>query len=263
MDELKAYWAPGCTSCLRMKEFLIQHGVEFTSISVHNNPDAIKELEQIGIRRVPVVTRGRDWADGQLLNDVARVAGIQLNAQIMLSTAELAKRVDVFLSKASRLLPQIPEDKLELRLPDARSFRQLGGHIYRIIEIFLQVAQTGERAEVTEYSRCPANVDTTQQLIDFGADIRRRFADWSDSARGTTDFTVRANVYFDANMHEFFERSTWHAGQHTRQLQAVVENLGFTPACFITDDDIAGLPMPDHIFDDKVDLNEMSLQHVK
>jgi len=26
---IKAYWQPGCTSCLRMKEFLTKHGVPF------------------------------------------------------------------------------------------------------------------------------------------------------------------------------------------------------------------------------------------
>ena len=31
---IKAYWQPGCTSCLRMKEFLARHGVPFVSINV-------------------------------------------------------------------------------------------------------------------------------------------------------------------------------------------------------------------------------------
>jgi hypothetical protein len=31
---IKAYWQPGCTSCLRMKEFLAKHGVPFISVNV-------------------------------------------------------------------------------------------------------------------------------------------------------------------------------------------------------------------------------------
>ena len=31
---IKAYWQPGCTSCLRMKEFLTRHGVPFVSVNV-------------------------------------------------------------------------------------------------------------------------------------------------------------------------------------------------------------------------------------
>src|SRR5690349_6022795 len=73
---IKAYWQPGCTSCLRMKEFLTKHGVPFVSINVLTDKAAFDELETLGIRSVPIVRRGDDWANGQVLRDVARVAGI-------------------------------------------------------------------------------------------------------------------------------------------------------------------------------------------
>jgi hypothetical protein len=42
---LKAYWQPGCTSCLRMKEFLTLHGVPFVSVIVaHGTGGAQKHL---------------------------------------------------------------------------------------------------------------------------------------------------------------------------------------------------------------------------
>lgn len=31
---LKVYWQPGCSSCLRTKEFLTKHGVPFVSVNV-------------------------------------------------------------------------------------------------------------------------------------------------------------------------------------------------------------------------------------
>ena len=73
---IKAYWQPGCTSCLRMKEFLTKHGIPFVSVNVLEDRDAFAELETLGIRSVPIVRRGDDWANGQVLRDVARVAGI-------------------------------------------------------------------------------------------------------------------------------------------------------------------------------------------
>ena len=73
---IKAYWQPGCTSCLRMKEFLIKHGVAFVSVNVLEDKDAFAELAALGIRSVPIVRRGQDWANGQVLRDVARVAGV-------------------------------------------------------------------------------------------------------------------------------------------------------------------------------------------
>jgi glutaredoxin len=60
---IKAYWQPGCTSCLRMKEFLIRHGVAFVSVNVLEDKDAFAELAALGIRSVPIVRRGQDWAN--------------------------------------------------------------------------------------------------------------------------------------------------------------------------------------------------------
>ena len=70
---VKAYWQPGCTSCLRMKEFLTRHRVPFVSVNVLADPDGYAELAKLGVRSVPIVQRGADWANGQVLRDVARV----------------------------------------------------------------------------------------------------------------------------------------------------------------------------------------------
>ena len=75
---LKAYWQPGCTSCLRMKEFLSKHGVSFVSVNVLEDANARDELAAFGVRSVPIIARGSVWANGQVLADVARVAGISL-----------------------------------------------------------------------------------------------------------------------------------------------------------------------------------------
>src|SRR5882724_5970285 len=75
-EPLKVYWQPGCTGCLRMKEFLTKHGVDFISINVLTDPDGCEELVRLAGRRVPIARRGNDWVDGQVLSDLARIAGI-------------------------------------------------------------------------------------------------------------------------------------------------------------------------------------------
>ena len=90
---IKAYWQPGCTSCLRMKEFLTKHGVSFVSINVLEDKAAIAELATLGIRSVPIVRRGTDWANGQVLREVARVAGVAWGGAQMLPVPELAGRL--------------------------------------------------------------------------------------------------------------------------------------------------------------------------
>jgi glutaredoxin len=58
---LRVYWQPGCTSCLRAREFLRQHGVPFLSVNVRDSDTARAELEALGVRTVPVVARGSEY----------------------------------------------------------------------------------------------------------------------------------------------------------------------------------------------------------
>ena len=57
-DRVRVFWQPGCTSCLRTKEFLTRHGVDYESINVHGNAQGMEELRKLGVRSVPVVARG-------------------------------------------------------------------------------------------------------------------------------------------------------------------------------------------------------------
>ena len=50
---IKVFWQPGCSSCLRTKEFLTKQGIDFESINVHNNPAGMAELATLGARSVP------------------------------------------------------------------------------------------------------------------------------------------------------------------------------------------------------------------
>ena len=135
---IKAYWQPGCTSCLRMKEFLTKHGVPFVSVNVLEDKDAFAELAMLGIRSVPIVRRGKDWANGQVLRDVARVAGIAWGGAQVLPAPELAARLTEIQTAAQRLFAQIPDDKLGRVLPHRpRSYGQLAFHIFNIVDAFL------------------------------------------------------------------------------------------------------------------------------
>src|SRR6202048_4582281 len=90
---IKAYWQPGCTSCLRMKEFLARHGVPFVSVNVLEDHEGFAELAALGLRTVPIVRRGTDWANGQVLRDVARVAGIPWGGASVLPVPEMCDRL--------------------------------------------------------------------------------------------------------------------------------------------------------------------------
>jgi len=251
---IKAYWQPGCTSCLRMKEFLTKHGVPFVSVNVLEDKDAFAELATLGIRSVPIVRRGKDWANGQVLREVARVAGIAWGEAQVLPARDLAARLIEIQMAAQRLFAQIPDDKLSCMLPHRpRSYAQLGYHIFNIADVFLEHEVQGLPLNEGAYGRVPPpEMNTKAKILAYGQDVLGRFRAWWGGPGQTTDFSRKAHVYYgDVTLHEYLERTTWHSGQHVRQLVMVLEMLGIEPDRPPTKETFAGLPMPDKVWDDE------------
>ncbi len=251
---IKAYWQPGCTSCLRMKEFLTKHGVPFVSINVLEDREAFAELETLGIRSVPIVRRGKDWANGQVLREVARVAGIAWGGVQVLPAGELAGRLIEVQTAAQRLFAQIPEEKIGRMLPHRpRSYAQLAYHIFNIADAFLEHEVDGQPLKEGAYDRVPPpEMDTKAKILAYGQNVLDRFRAWWDGQGRTTDFSGKARVYYgDVTLHEYLERTAWHSAQHVRQLVMVLETLGIEPDRPPAGETFAGLPMPDKVWDDE------------
>ena len=81
MNELRVYWRPGCSSCVKVKEFLTNLGVEYESINVSARPEAMDELRELGVRTVPVVARGKEYVFAQELADVSAFVGRKVDFQ--------------------------------------------------------------------------------------------------------------------------------------------------------------------------------------
>jgi glutaredoxin len=251
---VKAYWQPGCTSCLRMKEFLAKHGVPFVSVNVLEDPDGFAELAALGIRSVPIVRRGNDWANGQVLRDVARVAGIAWGGAKVLPPAELAGRLVTIQTAAQELFAQVPDDKLGQMLPNRpRTYAQLAYHIFNIADAFLEHEVQGLPLQEGAYNRVPPpEMDSKAKILGYGQDVLARFEGWWNGPGQAADFAQPANVYYgQVTLHDFLERTTWHSGQHVRQLMMVLDTLGIEPARRLGSETFAGLPMPEKVWDDE------------
>ena len=237
---------------MRTKEFLGKHKVPFLSRNVLGDDGALEELLALGTRQLPVVSRGKQWVNGQSLKDVARIAGIDLGSVKHLPQPELARRIDLILAAAARYMVQFPEQNLADQLPGRpRSLAQLTWHLFNVVDAFLEHEQ-GIRLQETAFGRLPAAGSTRQDVLDYGADVRRRFAAWWDTAKTRTDWMSKANVYYgDVSLHEFLERTTWHCGQHVRQLMMVLHTLGIAPDRPLGPQAFAGLPVPEKVWDDE------------
>ena len=259
---VKVSWQPGCSSCLKTKEFLIENGVPFQSVNVLEDETGFKELEALGLRLVPIVSKGTDWANGAVFRDVARVVGFEYGGYTMLNTEELTEIVLKIQDAARRYLFQIPENKIDTILPGRpRSYRQLVYHVFTIPKVFLDHIEYGSPYTYEALkSFLPRNLKTKQDLLDYGLTVRTRFSQWWEDNGKHFDFNQPGNVYYgEVSLHEVLERTAWHSGQHTRQIILMLrEKLGIAPDGPLEDVDFAGLPMPKNIWDNEQSFNESS-----
>ncbi len=252
---LKVYWQPGCSSCLKTKEFLLEHGVPFQSVNVLADESGFAELEALGVRLVPIVARGSDWANGAVFRDVARVAGFDYTDKKMLAPAELIDRINMILTAAHRYLAQIPDEDLDTLLPDRpRTYRELAYHIFNIQEVFLdRVEHDAPYTYEALLSKLPPQMVTKDDLLHYADSVMERLNAWWESGGKDTDFTQPGKVYYgDVSLHEVLERTCWHSGQHTRQLMLVLEKLGVAPDDPLQAEAFAGLPLPKNVWDNEM-----------
>ncbi len=250
-DTISVYWQTGCTSCLRTKEFLERHGVPYRSCNVLEDERALDELSRFGLRQVPIVVRGDAWANGQILRDVARLCGIPLGDQTLLPPDEMQRRLVAIIEATRAHALQLPPDALPEHLPNRpRSHADLIYHIFNIVDAFIEHEEGQPLVYEAYYRVPPAEMQTPEGLAAYGAHVRRRLDDWFASHGPTADWSAPAQVYYgEQTLHEFLERTTWHSGQHARQLVWLLERRGIEPARRLGAETFRGLPMPERVWD--------------
>lgn len=233
---------------MRLKEFLSIREIEFVSVNVLEDPDARAELERLGARSIPVLSRGDKFVFGQSLPQIIAFLGLNEKGGPALSTDELYGRLDKFMTAALELLPLMPYDRLATHVPGRpRSYRALGFHLFRVVGAFLD-ANEGIALEQAAFREEPAADADTGALVAYGTGVRQRFRDWW--ATGDTAAARTLGTYYGPqSLHELLERTTWHAGQHVRQWMMLLELEGTAHHKPLIDADFARLPMPQNVWD--------------
>ena len=247
---IRVFWQPWCTSCLKVREFLSSRGVGFDSINVLEDADGLAELRRLGARSVPVVSRGEDFVFAQSIPDVAAFLGLDAAPGPELTPMELVERLDLVLTAAQRYTLQMPESELETELPNRpRSYRVLMHHIFRIPDAFLEMTRGKTLIYEMLVAPPPEDLRTTSDIAAYGEEVRRGVLAWWN-ARDERTCTERVPTYYGAQpLHEVLERITWHPCQHARQLMSLLERLDIQPDQPLTAEDLAGLPLPEKVWD--------------
>ena len=247
--KIKVFWQPGCSSCLRTKEFLTDQGVDFEAIDVHNDPNGMAQLIALGARSVPVVAVGNRYTFCQSMGDVVKFLGLKTKLKDPLPAEQLVAKLDLVITAAARYLRQFTEEQSRQFFRDRkRSPGGLAFHVFRVAELGMQTAQ-GIELRSDGFQDMPPADWTSEDIARWGEDVRQRVrAWWQNEPDKTLGYSV--NTYYGQRpMHEVFERTAWHAAQHTRQIMLILETLGITPIQPLTASDLAGLPLPDEVWD--------------
>lgn len=243
---LRVYWRPGCSSCVKVKEFLSGLGIDYESVNVSARPEAMEELLALGVRTVPVVARGSEYVFAQELADVSRFVGREVTFR-RLPAPELVKKWLTILEAAQRHVVQLPPERLAERATPGRdrSIRDLAYHVYQIPDAFLQAVEDGVEDLTAVYNAPPpAATKTPGDIRAYGAAVSARLRRWWAGVEDKTCAGSLQTYYGSQPLHHVLERSTWHSAQHARQIVAVLEGFGIAPEGPLTPEDYAGLPMP-------------------
>jgi uncharacterized damage-inducible protein DinB len=212
----------------------------------------LEELRRLGARSVPVVSRGDRFVFAQVIADVVEFLGLKENTGPALSPAELHARYNLVLETAIRLVRQMPDGMLELRLPNRpRSYRTLMHHVFQIPTAYLDMEDTGATLTYEHLvAPAPADMRTSAAVAELGESVRARFNAWWERVTGE-DFSRPVPTYFgETSRHEMLERTVWHSTQHTRQIASLLEQGGIVPDRRLGPADIRGLPLTDKIWDE-------------
>ena len=212
----------------------------------------MEELQRLGARTVPIVSKGDKFVFAQVIKDVVEFLGLEDDTAPELSPDELKQRYREIVDIAIGLTRQMPDENLEKQLPNRpRSWRVLMHHVFQIPVAFLDMEETGETLSYENMvAPPPDDMKTAVAIAEFGEAVRKRFQSWSERTSGE-DFAGKVPTYFGGTTrHEMLERTVWHSTQHVRQVASLLEQSGITPDRTITSAHIAGLPLTDKVWDE-------------
>lgn len=246
-DTIEAYWVPGCSSCLRMKEFLEKSGRPFEAVNLEAQPERAARLVSTGLWAPAVVVGDRAVAGLDLVG-IAELIGIEYDPPQILAPAVLVERYAAVTATMCTLVGQMSESQLQYRSPDRdRSLAELAAHIGSIMRAFVD-AYDNERYDHS-FENPAVEPTTPTEIIAIGQETQRRVDEWW-TRFGFDDPLDRviSTSWGPQTLHEALERSVWHPMQHLRQLTFFAEErLGIEPLRRLTSDEMAGLPLPDGI----------------
>jgi hypothetical protein len=234
------------------KALLSGRGIEFDALDVANDPAAVAALQELGISSVPAVVVGERWMTGWNPTQLAELVGFAYSERAA-PPEELIGSIGQIVESAIRAVGQVPDAAWNSIWPGRdRPLRELARHLFDVVE-------RGVDADVL--SAFPANewlrnhdvpgLASASLMVRYGRAVQAKFAAWYVAPLDAAAFdrSIEADVG-PRTLTQVLERTRLHAGQHLRQIYALLEAAEVRPEAPLTDADLRrlGLDLPDDVF---------------
>jgi len=221
--------------------------VAFEGFDVEAQPERRRDLEAVGVARVPATIVGDRVVHGWNPKALAELVGATYVEREQLAPDALARKLDSVLAATQRAIRQVPREHLGMKKPGRdRSVHQLAYHVFRLSAAFADTREQGHLAENVFEEKAPAEMADGAAVAEYGGSVRRRLVAFC-ARPGWCDGSV-STYYGPQTAHDFMERTTWHAAQHLRQIYWFLDQMAVRADAPLTDADLAGLPFPAEVW---------------
>ncbi len=210
------------------------------------------ELQRIGARSVPVLSRGDKFVFAQNIAQVVAFLKLDEATGPALSPAQLVARMQIFIDAALRIIPLMPDERLDTEVPNRpRKYRALAHHMFRIPEAFVEIANgTPFSHGLPTAAARPHDMASTAALAAYGRGVREKVEEWWQESADKSAQQIVETYYGPQKLHDVLERATWHIAQHDRQWMMLLDRAGIAFERPLGESDFADLPMPKKVWDD-------------
>ena len=140
----------------------------------------MEDLQKLGAKSVPVVSRGDKFVFAQVIRDVVEFLELDEDSSPELNPEELAERFQGILRISVNLVGSFPNNTLTNQLPNRpRSWKVLLHHVFQIPKAFLDHEENDLEFTYEMLTETPPEqLKSASDIADFGEDVRGRFDLW-------------------------------------------------------------------------------------
>jgi uncharacterized damage-inducible protein DinB len=225
--------------------------VQFEAVNVAGNQNGQARLRSHGLDSVPAVCLDDECVPGGDLGAIALLLELDYEPPLRLTPLQLIGKWMLVLEAAQRYLKQAPFEGLSHKSPDRdRTFRELGWHIVLIPRAFVTAYDTNEFPNHLFAEKDVPGTRTGDDIVAALVESQRVIEAWWRDAGSQDPLDRVLETYWGAHtLLESFEREVWHTAQHARQVIMFLRQLGIEPDRPLAADDLAGLPLPEGVWD--------------